>query len=81
MFLKFKQNKNFSNIFSHIEKLAKVAKHFRVSERPVILAMGELTRFMNEVKKSGRELGFLYPEGTTIGSVTGSEEVPRPARI
>ena len=32
MFNKFKHNKNFSNIFSYIEKLAKVAKHFRVSE-------------------------------------------------
>ena len=43
MFQKFKHDKNFANIFSYIEKLAKVAKHFRVSERPVILTMGELT--------------------------------------
>ena len=58
LFNKFKHNKNFSSVFSYIEKLAKVAKHFRISERPVILAMGELTRFMNEVKTSGKELGF-----------------------
>ena len=58
MFQKFKYDKNFPNIFSYIEKLAKVAKHFRVSECPVILAMGELTRFMNEVRSSGKDLGF-----------------------
>ena len=43
MFLKFKRDKNFSNIFSYVEQMAKVAKHLRISERPVILAMGELT--------------------------------------
>ena len=75
MFLKFKQNKNFSNIFSYIEKLAKVAKHFRVSERPVILAMGELTRFMNEVKKSGKELGFLYLENPPMVQLLGLRKV------
>ena len=58
IFQKLKQNKNFSNIFSYIEKLAKVAKHFRVSKCPVIITMGELTCFMNEVKSSGKELGF-----------------------
>ena len=71
MFLKFKQNKNFSNIFSYIEKLAKVAKHFRVSERPVILSMGELTRFMNEVTSSGKELGFLYLENPPLVQLLG----------
>ena len=40
MFNKFKHNKNFSNIFSYIEKLAKVAKHFTVRECLMILAMG-----------------------------------------
>ena len=56
MFQKFKHDKNFANICSYIEKLAKVAKHFRVSERPVILAMGELTQFMNKVRSSGKDL-------------------------
>ena len=40
--------------------MAKVAKHLRISERPVVLAMGELTRFMNAVKLGGKNLGFLY---------------------
>ena len=43
MFLKFKKDKNISNIFLYMEQMAKVAKHLRISERPVILAMGELT--------------------------------------
>ena len=62
MFLKFKKDKNFSNIFQYVEQMAKVAKHLRISERPVILAMGELTRFMNTVMLNGKNLGFLYPE-------------------
>ena len=57
MFLKFKKDKIFSNIFQYVEQMAKVAKHLRISERPVILAMGELTRFMNEVKSSGKNFG------------------------
>ena len=52
-----------------------MAKHFRVSERPVILAMGELTRFMNEVRKSGRELGFLYPENPPMVQLLGPQKV------
>ena len=75
MFNKFKHNKNFSNIFSYIEKLAKVAKHFRVSERPVILAMGELTHFMNEVRTSGKELGFQYPENLPLVQLLGPRKV------
>ena len=59
-FLKFKKDKNFSNIFQYVEPMAKVAKHLRISERPVVLAMGELTRFMNGVKLSGKDLGLLY---------------------
>ena len=43
MFLKFKKDKSHANIFQYVE----VAKHLRISERPVVLAMGELTRFMN----------------------------------
>ena len=62
LFNKFKTIKNFAGIFSYIEKLARVAKHFRISERPVILAMGELTRYMNDVRCCGKDLGFQYPE-------------------
>ena len=40
MFLKFKKDKNFFNIFHYMEQMAKVAKHLRISERPVVLAMG-----------------------------------------
>ena len=61
MFLKFKKDKSHSNIFQYVEQLAKVAKHLRISERPIILAMGELTRLMNAVKINGKNLGFLYP--------------------
>ena len=62
MFLKFKKDKNFTNIFLYVEQMAKVAKHLRISEQPVILAPWELTRFMNEVRNSGKDLGFLYPD-------------------
>ena len=75
LFNKFKHNKNFSGIFAYIEKLSKVAKHFRISERPVILAMGELTRFMNEVKNSGKELGFRYPENPPLVQLLGPRKV------
>ena len=71
LFNKFKHNKNFSGIFAFIEKLSKVAKHFRISERPVVLAMGELTHFMNEVKNSGKELGFQYPENPPLVQLLG----------
>ena len=57
MFLKFKQDLNFSNIFQYVEQMAKVAKHLRISERPVVLAMGELTRFMNTVNFVERTWG------------------------
>ena len=62
MFLKFKKDNNFSSIFQYVEQMTKVAKHLRISERPVILAMGELTRFMNAVKLCRKDLGFLYPD-------------------
>ena len=62
MFLKFKKDKNFPNIFLYVEQMAKVAKHLRISEQPVILAIEELTRFMNKVRNSGKDLRFLYPE-------------------
>ena len=61
MFLKFKKDKSHANIFQYVEQMAKVAKHLRISERPIVLAMGELTRFMNAVKINGKNLGFLYP--------------------
>ena len=61
MFLKFKKDKSHANIFQYVEQMAKVAKHLRISERPIVLAMGELTRFMNAVKMNGKNLGFLYP--------------------
>ena len=44
---KFKRDKFFSHIFLYVEQMAKIAKHLRITEWPVILAMGELTRFMN----------------------------------
>ena len=61
MFLKFKKDKSHTNIFQYVEQMDKVAKHLRISERPIVLAMGELTRFMNAVKMNGKNLGFLYP--------------------
>ena len=75
LFNKFKSNKNFSGIFAYIEKLSKVAKHFRISKRPVILAMGELTRFMNEVRCSGKDLGFRYPETPPLVQLLGPRKV------
>ena len=73
MFLKFKKDKNISNIFLYMEQMAKVAKHLRISEQPVILAIGELTRFMNEVRNNGRNLGFQYPEqGPLVQLLAGS---------
>ena len=59
--LKYKKDKTFSNVFHYVEQMAKLAKHLRISERPIILAMGELDRFMNAVKQHGKHLGFLYP--------------------
>ena len=61
MLLKYKRDKFFSHIFLYVEQMSRVAKHLRISEWPVILAMAELTRFMNVVKSSGRILGFQYP--------------------
>ena len=75
MFFKFKKDKNFSNIFLYVEQMAKVAKHLRISEQPVILAMGELTRFMNEVRSSGKDLGFLHPDEGLLVQLLGSRRV------
>ena len=40
MFLKFMEDKGFSNIFQCVEQMAKVAKHLRISEKSVVLAIG-----------------------------------------
>ena len=34
MFLKFMEDKSFSNIFQYVEQMAKVTKHLRISESP-----------------------------------------------
>ena len=75
MFLKFKKDKNFTNIFLYVEQMAKVAKHLRISERPVILTMGKLTRFMNEVRSSGKDLAFLYPDKGLLVQPLGPRKV------
>merc|ERR1711867_176144 len=75
LFNKFKSIKNFAGIFAYIEKLARVSKHFRISERPVILAMGELTRFMNKVRCCGKDLGFQYPEVPPQVQILGPRKV------
>ena len=75
MFQKFKHDKNFANIFTYVEKLTKVSKHFRISEHPIILTMGELTWFMNEVRSSGKDLGFLYPEQGPLVQLLGLRQV------
>ena len=47
--LKFKRDKFFAHIFHYVEQMQRIAKHLQIAERPVILVMGELTRFMNAV--------------------------------
>ena len=69
MFLKFKKDKNFTNIFLYVEQMAKVAKHLRISERPVILAMGEL------IGSSGKDLSFLYPDQGPLVQLLGPRKV------
>ena len=61
MFLKFKKDKSHANFFQYVEQMINVAKHLGLSERPIVLALGVLTRFINAVKMSGKNLGFLYP--------------------
>ena len=53
---KFKRDKFFSHIFLYVEQMAKIAKHLRITEQPVILAMGEHIHFMNMVRTSGKDL-------------------------
>ena len=61
MLYRYKKDKQYGHIFQYIEEMAKVAKHLRVSERPVVLALGELTRLMTDIRQHGKDLGFLYP--------------------
>ena len=75
MLFKYKRDKFFFHIFLFFEQMSIVAKHIRISERPVILAMGELTRFMNTVKSSGRSLGFQYPDQAPLMQLMGPRKV------
>ena len=59
---KYKRDKQYSHIFKYVEDLSKITKHYRVSERPVFMAMAELTRVLDAVRQHGMDLGFLYPE-------------------
>ena len=61
MLYRYKKDKQYGHIFQYVEELAKVGKHLRISERPVILSLGELTRLMTEIRQHGKDLGFLYP--------------------
>ena len=58
-----------------MEQMAKIAKHLRISERPVILAMSELTCFMNSVRSSGRDLGFQYLDQVPLVKLMGPRKV------
>ena len=71
MLLKYKQDKSYSHVFHYVEQLGKMAKHLRIAERPIILAMGELTRIMNSVKQHGKDLGFLYPSKGPLVQLMG----------
>ena len=75
MLFKYKIDKYFSLIFLYVEQMSRVAKHLRISKRPVILAMGELTRFMNAVKSSDRSLGFQYPDQAPLVQLMGPRKV------
>jgi hypothetical protein len=75
LLLKYKKDKAFTYIFQYVEQMAKVAKHLRISERPIILAMGEMTRFMNAVKFNGKNLGFLYPVQPPMVQLLGPRKV------
>ena len=52
-----------------------MAKNFWVSGRPVILAMEDLTHFMNKVQSSGKDLGFLYPDQGPLVQLMGPRKV------
>ena len=61
MLYRYKKDKQYGHIFQYVEELSKVGKHLRISERPVILSLGELTRLMTDIRQHGKDLGFLYP--------------------
>ena len=75
LLLKYKKDKAYTYIFQYVEQLAKVAKHLRIAERPVILALGEMTRFMNSVRQNGKNLGFLYPAQPPMVQLLGPRRV------
>ena len=62
MLMRYKNDRQFSHIFHYIEELARIARHQRIVERPVFLAMSELTRLLNAIRQHGKALGFLYPD-------------------
>ena len=72
---KYKIDKLFVHIFLYVEQMARIAKHLRITERPVILAMGELTCFMNTVRTSGKDLGFQYPDQVPLVQIMGPRKV------
>ena len=71
---KYKRDKFFTHIFHYVEKMQRIAKHLWITERPVILVMGELTYFMNAVKCSVQESGLLVSRLATTGAADGSKE-------
>ena len=75
LLLKYKKDRAYTYIFQYIEQMAKVAKHLRISERPVILAMGEMTKFMNAVRQNGKNLGFSYPAQPPFVQLLGPRKV------
>ena len=75
LLLKYKKDKAFTYIFQYVEQMAKVAKHLRIAERPIILAMGEMTRCMNAVRQNGKNLGFLYPAQPPLIQLMGPRKV------
>ena len=75
LLLKYKKDKAYTYIFQYVEQMAKVAKHLRIAERPIILAMGEMTRFMNAVRQNGKNLGFLYPAQPPLVQLLGPRKV------
>ena len=74
MLLKYKRDNNHAYIFRFIGELSKTAMHYRIVERPVFLALAELTRFMNAIRQHGMHLGFLYPEVAPTCQILGPRE-------
>ena len=76
LLLKYRRDKTYSHIFKFIEDLAKITKNYRVSERPVFMAMAELTRLMNAIRQHGIELGFLFPKKPPTCQMLGPRTFP-----